>query len=184
MNKWTTKPLNYNKVKEAMFSGGLTSYNFINLLKWELKKILSEEYNLLKIKKLNVFSDELVKPCANDFFVRSDFQNQTDIHVIKELQDIKQSIWYQKRIIEDAIFSKHIDNVNKTNVNKTNDTQYISSTLVSLCEEYWDTEYIERKIFLREQAEKYLKNVSDAQKYKRKKDFAYKDIIALTKLQP
>jgi hypothetical protein len=162
-----------------MFSRKLTSHNLINTLQGELEKILSEEHNLSRVKQLTILEEELVRPCANKLFVRSDLQKKEDIDAIKKLQDIKETIIHEKTIAEDKILSKHIDNVSKTN-----DAKYISSTLVSLCEEYWDTEYIERKIFLRKQAEKCIKNLSDNQKYERKNDFAYEDIIAPITPQP
>jgi len=96
----------------------------------------------------------------------------TDVAIIKYLQSIKEDIFYNKRITNDFVLSKNIDTIIK---NK--DKQYIVSALSSLNEQYRDTESIEKKLFLREQAEKCLSCLFDYQQKFRKKKFDYENII-------
>lgn len=171
--------VDYTPIKKTISSDRLTSYNVVNLLAWELKKILSEDHIQFRIKKLDTFEKDVVRWYVNVYLKDADLSNETDVDIIKKLQDIREDIFHQKRIQEDIVLIKHIDVVTKTN-----DIQYIFSTLTSLCEKYWDTECIERKLFFRKQAEKCIKNLSDVQKYKRKKDFAYEEIIKPIILKP
>lgn len=171
--------VDYAPIKKTISSNGLSAYNVVNLLSSELEKILLEDHVQLRIKKLTTFEESVVRWYVDTYVKKADLCNQVDVDIIKKLQDIKERIFHNTRVAEDFIFIKHIDTISKSK-NK----QYIISALRSLEEKYRDTEYIERKLFLREQAEKCILHLSSDQQYFRKQRFDYDNLIEPVILKP
>jgi hypothetical protein len=138
-----------------------------------------EEHTQFKIKKLTTFEKDVVRWYVNMYVKDADLSNETDIDIIKKIQDIREDIFHTIRVAEDTILNQYI-----RSISKSKNKQYITSALRSLEEKYRDTESIERKLFLREQAKKCISSLPAYQESFRKQKFDYKNIIEPIILKP
>lgn len=196
MNKEKSSYADYTHIKEIISSGELTSSMIINVLQLplndmpkeersasdvvnfftlELNTILLEDHTQLCIKKLSIFEKDMVGRYANDYLIKYGLSGGFHIQVIKDIENIREAIVYQKRIAEEKFLCKHIDTIVK---NK--DIILMDSTLKSLNEQYRDALSIEKKWFLWTQAKKIIRLLPSDQKNIRNNKFDSKNIIPLT----